>query len=217
MRSPRIDDHLGRHSAPVERPVELLALGERHPEILGAVNHLGGGGHFGDPVDRRVGFVHLVVLPEVASHVPRQIVLDVRGGDHAHQVREPGSHAGGHEAVGAGDREGGHVAAVAPSHDVELAGFGHPLLDHQVHPRHEVVHVAEAPVPDVGVAEFLSVAGGTPGVGPQDGKPFLGEVLEHVDGRRAGEGFGVGARRAAMHVQDQRIALPLAVSDREGQ
>src|SRR5262245_49164901 len=37
VRLPRIDDHLDRHAAAVQRVVELVALGDRHPHVRLAV------------------------------------------------------------------------------------------------------------------------------------------------------------------------------------
>ena len=174
---------LGGYPPPVQGPVELLPLSEGDPEVVGPVDHLSGGGDVGDAVDGRVSLVGLVVLPELAVHVGRQVVLDVRGSGHADEVRQARPHAGGFEPVRAGDGEGGHVPPVAPSHEEEGVGVGHAHPDGQVHPRHEVVHVPEAPVPDIGIAEFLAVSRAPPGIGPEDGVPFLGEGLEHVNAR----------------------------------
>ena len=64
-----------------------------------------------------------------------QVVLDVCGCDHADQVGESGTHAGGPEPIRTGDREGGHVPTVAPAHEKQAVGVGNTHINGEVYTR----------------------------------------------------------------------------------
>jgi hypothetical protein len=103
-------------------------------------------------------------------------------------------------------------SAVAPAGDGELVGIGDAARDHRVDTRHDVAVVSAAPIWDVAAHELLTVTRRAARIGIKN-RPALPrpELTRRTPVRL--EANVVRSRRAAVNVDQQRIALTGAITD----
>ncbi len=207
----RVDDELGFDAEVAEGVPELEALRGGALAVAVADDDEGGGGDVFDVGDGAgLGVDGGVVVDggaEEGNHPLIDGVLTVV----AEPVGEAGAGDGGLEAMGLGDGEHGHEAAVAPAGDALAVGIDGVFGFHEVQAGLDVLEVAVAEVLAIGLGEGLALAEAAAGVRLQLEVAVIGpEVL----GAPAG---GNGGRGAAVDGDDDRVFLPGVVVGGEGE
>src|SRR5436305_13525131 len=97
-------------------------------------------------------------VPErAATELGREGGHVARGGHHA-PVGGAGAVDGGLEAIGLGDRPGGHEAALAPAANAKTIGVGYAALDGRVHGGEDIFPIGAADISTAGGGEGLATA-----------------------------------------------------------
>src|SRR4051812_10858130 len=208
-----VEDKLHGLAAVLERAVVLHRLSDRNALVVAAVQNEQRRGHVVDEGDRRALAIELHrLLVRHALEERGDVAGNVGGAVHAHEVEEASALHRRLEAVRLGHDPGGHVAAVAPARHPELVGIGDATRYHRVDAGHDVAIVSATPVGDVAAHPLLAIAGRAAWIGIEHGPSLPRPVLSGRAPIRL-EADVVRARRTAMDIHEQRVALTGAVAD----